>query len=211
MCTDSTDDKCVGGTKKFETVFEAGKKYRLSIVNVATDGHFQFSIDGHNLTVISNDLVPIVPYTTDSILVSIGQRYDVVVEANANPGNYWLRAGWVTACATNDNADNMTGIVRYDSTSTADPTTNSTVVASSSCGDEPQSSLVPHLSLDVTNIPIIAEEALAFIFDTYFKWTINTSSLVLDWTSPTLLKIFNNETVFPTEYNVVAVDVGFNS
>lgn len=206
-CSDSEDTKCVGGGTKFEMAFEAGKKYRFSLVNVAIEGHFQFSIDGHSLTVISNDLVPIVPYTADSILISIGQRYDVVVEANADPGNYWLRAGWTTACATNSNPEGMTGIVRYDSSSTDDPTTTSSVEESTSCSDEPLASLVPYLSLDVTNMPIIENEVLGFAFDDYFKWTINTSSLYLDWASPTLLKIFNNESIFPTEYNVVAVDV----
>ncbi len=82
-CSGSTDPNCIGGGKKTELVFEAGKKYRLRLVNVAIDGHFQFSIDGHNLTVIATDFVPIVPYATDSVLVSIGQRYDVIVEANA--------------------------------------------------------------------------------------------------------------------------------
>lgn len=74
-----------GGGKKFSTVFESGTKYRIRLVNTAVDGHFQFSIDGHSFQVIANDLVPIVPYTTDSILVSIGQRYDIVVEANVSP------------------------------------------------------------------------------------------------------------------------------
>ncbi|TPX12651.1 uncharacterized protein E0L32_000828 [Thyridium curvatum] len=205
-CTGSADKKCVGGGKKFEVNFEAGKKYRMSVVNVATDGHFQFSIDGHSLTVISTDLVPIVPYKTDSVLVSIGQRYDVVVEANAKPGNYWLRAGWNSACANNGNAPDITGIVRYDKADKANPTSNSTVIPSKSCGDEPLQSLVPHVPLDVTNIPIISKELLGFKFTDYFRWTINTSSLVLDWKAPTLLKIFNNETIFPTEYNVVAVN-----
>ena len=44
---------------------------------------FQFSIDGHNFTVIANDLVPLVPYQTDSIVIGEGQRYDIIVEANA--------------------------------------------------------------------------------------------------------------------------------
>ncbi len=206
-CSGSTDPSCVGGGKKLEIVFESGKKYRLRLVNVATDGHFQFSIDGHSLTVIANDLVPIVPYTTDGLLVSIGQRYDVVVEANAESGDYWLRGGWVSACAANDNAAGITGIVRYDSSSTADPTSSSTVTETATCGDEPLASLVPHLALDVTNVAVVDTEDLNFVFDTYFKWTINSSSLLLNWSDPTLLQIFNGESVFPTDYNVVAVDV----
>jgi FtsP/CotA-like multicopper oxidase with cupredoxin domain len=88
-CGNTTDVNCVGGGVKHVNVFEAGKKYRMRLVNSAVDGHFQFSIDGHNFQVIANDLVPIVPYTTDNLLISIGQRYDIIVEANATPGNYW--------------------------------------------------------------------------------------------------------------------------
>lgn len=107
-CTANADMTCKGTVgSKYETVFEAGQKYRIRLVNVAIDGHFQFSIDGHSLTVIATDLVPIVPYTTDSVLVSIGQRVDVIVEANATPGDYWLRGGWLTTCSQISNVDDI--------------------------------------------------------------------------------------------------------
>lgn len=207
-CTASSDTTCTGVLgKKYETVFEAGKKYRIRLVNVATDGHFQFSIDGHNLTVIGTDLVPIVPYATDSVLVSIGQRVDVIVEATAGSGDFWLRGGWVSACSTNLNPADITGIVRYDSSSTADPTSVSTVVQSSACGDEPLASIVPYLSLDVGDIAIEADEDLSFNFGSAFTWTINGSSLWLNWSNPTVEQVMHGEQIFPTEYNVVAVNV----
>lgn len=192
---------------KFETVFEAGKKYRFRVVNVAIDGHFQFSVDGHELTVIGNDLVPIVPYTTDALFVSMGQRYDVIIEANASSDNYWLRAQWVSACSTNDNPNGITGIVRYDAGSTADPTSTSTVTTAQTCGDEPLESLVPHLALDVTDLTTTAFEELDFATGgSWLQWTINSSSLDLDWEKPTLLQIVDGNSSFPVEYNVVSVD-----
>jgi hypothetical protein len=205
-CSDSTDANCLGTGKKFEATFVSGKKYRIRVINVAIDGHFEFSIDGHTLTVIANDLVPIVPYETSSLLVSIGQRYDVIVEANAAADNYWLRAGWVTSCSTNANAAGMTGIIRYDSSSAADPTTTGITVGTN-CGDEPLASLVPHLAMDVGSYSGVIEETLSFVASTAFTWTINSSSLYLDWANPTTLRIFNNESIFPTDYNVVAIDV----
>ena len=157
---------------------------------------------------ISTDLVPIVPYVTESVLVSIGQRYDIIVEANAASDDYWLRAGWVSACSTNDNAANMTGIVRYDSNSTADPTTTGITVGTY-CGDEPAASLVPYLPLSVGNYTSadVNEEVLSFLASTAFTWTLNSSSLYLNWSNPTTLRIFNNESIWPTDYNVVAIDV----
>ncbi|RDW66476.1 putative Laccase-2 [Coleophoma cylindrospora] len=204
-CSGSTDANCLGTGTKNVNVFESGKKYRFRLVNTAIDGHFQFSIDGHSLTVIAADLVPIVPYEADSILIAIGQRYDVIVEANATSGDYWLRAGWTAACSTNLNAADITAIIRYDASSTADPTTTSTVTVSDSCSDEPVASLVPYLAIDVSDITSTNEETLDFTFSDYFLWTINSSSLYLDWENPTTLRIYNNETIWPTDYNVLPV------
>lgn len=248
-CEASGDSTCTGVLgSKYETVFEPGKKYLFRIINVATDGHFQFSIDGHNLTVIANDLVPIKPYVTDSVLVSIAQSkqcfclfffllsffsflttltsrlgeirgsnaylgYDVIVEANADTDNYWLRAGWVSACSTNLNAANMTGIVRYDSSSTENPTSTSTVVASSSCGDEPYASLVPYFEMDVGTLTDAVEDfaSVGFEFDSYFKWTINGSTLVLDWADPTLVQVLDGNSSYASSYNVVEMESASSS
>lgn len=200
---DSTTGLVTGS--KWETTFEAGKKYLFRVVNIAVDGHFDFNIDGHNLTVIANDLVPIVPYTTDNVLISIGQRYDIIVEANAESGDYWLRAGWQTVCATNNNAAGMTGIIRYDSESTADPTTTG-IALSSACGDEDSSNLVPYLVQDVGDIVFSTEESLFYGAGAYFEWTLNGSAFVIDWTTPTMSYIYGNDTSYPSDYNVVSVE-----
>jgi hypothetical protein len=106
----------------------------------------------------------------------------------------------------------MTGIIRYDSSSTADPTTTSDVTVGTYCGDEPVASLVPYLALDVGNYTDadVTEEALSFLASNAFTWTINSSSLYLNWSNPTTLRIFNNDSIWPTDYNVVAIDVSFH-
>lgn len=203
-CSSSTDEKCVGGGKRFETVFVPGQKYLFRLINTAIDAHFRFSIDNHTFQVIATDLVPIVPYTTDNLLISIGQRYDIVVEATESSGDFWFRAGWQSLCAANNNPDNAVGIVRYDASSTADPTSTGTTY-DDSCQDEPLANLVPYVPLTVGEA--YSEEILsvAFKFENAFLWTINTSSLYLNWSDPTTLKIYNNESVFPTPYNVQAL------
>lgn len=55
------------GGSRYETVLKAGTKYRVRIVNAATEGHFRFAIDSHTFTVIANDLVPLVPCKTDNV------------------------------------------------------------------------------------------------------------------------------------------------
>jgi len=58
---------------RFQTTFESGKSYRLRLINGANDSHFKFSIDNHTMTVIANDLVPIVPYETNVLNIGIGE------------------------------------------------------------------------------------------------------------------------------------------
>ncbi|TQN66714.1 Laccase [Colletotrichum shisoi] len=118
------------------------KRYLLRLINTAFDTTFVFSIDNHNFTVVEADFVPVKPFNATSILIAIGQRYHVIVEAtpvvnssdpSANPlpadGNYWIRTWVADACGLisgyiGDWENYMkTGILRYDNTSTADPTT----------------------------------------------------------------------------------------
>ncbi|KAB8230045.1 multicopper oxidase-domain-containing protein [Aspergillus alliaceus] len=209
-CSIESDVKCMGGGKKFEMVFQQGKKYRVRLINVAIDSQFQFSIDGHRIKVIANDFVPIEPYVADSVIINVGQRYDVIVEANAPPGDYWLRGGWVKSCqgVANDHPESATGIVRYDTASTRDPTSTTSLVAPLTCNDELQSNLVPYLKLDVGRITETTVEDInvRLTHAALFQWTINSSSLVLDWNKPTLKQIFDEEPIFPTPYNVVEVD-----
>jgi iron transport multicopper oxidase len=58
---------------------EAGKRYRLRLINASAYGLFRFSIEGHNFTVIEADGVNMVPYPADYLQISPGQRYSLVV------------------------------------------------------------------------------------------------------------------------------------
>jgi len=57
---------------RFSTSFEAGKSYRLRLVNTAVDTQFKFSIDNHTMTVIASDFVPIGPYQTTVLEIGMG-------------------------------------------------------------------------------------------------------------------------------------------
>lgn len=71
---------------------EQGKRYRFRVVGASCDPWFNFTIDGHPMTVIETDGIETEPFVVDSIPVSAGQRYSVVVTANQTVGNYWIRA-----------------------------------------------------------------------------------------------------------------------
>jgi FtsP/CotA-like multicopper oxidase with cupredoxin domain len=62
-------------------------------MNVGGDGTQKFTIDGHNMTVISNDFTQIVPYETNVVTLAVGQRSDVIVSANMDENSaYWIRS-----------------------------------------------------------------------------------------------------------------------
>ncbi|KAH9236500.1 multicopper oxidase [Colletotrichum gloeosporioides 23] len=83
------------------------KRYLLRLINTSFGNSFIFAIDNHNLTVVETDFVPVHNFNTTSILVAIGQRYNIIVEATPIVNNAYMK----------------TGVLRYDKTSTTDPTT----------------------------------------------------------------------------------------
>lgn len=80
---------------------ESGKTYRFRLIGAQNAYAFRFSIQGHTMTLLSSDGIPVEEKTTqngvDYIIVHSGERYDILVEANApSPsivaGNYWMLA-----------------------------------------------------------------------------------------------------------------------
>jgi iron transport multicopper oxidase len=64
-------------------------RYRFRLVNIACVAAFNFSIDGHAMTVIETDGTEAVPSKpVDIVTVWVGQRVSVIVEANRKVGNY---------------------------------------------------------------------------------------------------------------------------
>lgn len=64
---------CNSTGSRFTTNANKGESYRLRLVNAAIDTHWKFMIDGHTLTVIAMDLVPIQPYITKFINIGMGK------------------------------------------------------------------------------------------------------------------------------------------
>ncbi|KAI0016542.1 multicopper oxidase [Xylariomycetidae sp. FL0641] len=191
------------GGSRFQTTFEAGKSYRLRLVNMAMDNFFKFSIDNHTLTVIAADLVPIVPYETEMVSLGIGQRYDVIVTANQEPGNYWMRSIPQQTCGTNGMTLDIKGIVNYKSVDVAEPESEMFEFIDD-CNDEKASNLEPFVSLDPGSA--FQQEVFDVGVSTpggFFKWTINNSTFVSDWATPTLQKVLSNSSTFNPSENIV--------
>ena len=140
------------------------KKYLLTLINTSFTRTFVFSIDNHMLQIASADFVPILPYYNTSVLIGIGQRYDVIVEANPQPyndssplppdKNFWMRT-YIIACGgiipNISDGYERNGILRYNDSSTAEPSSLPWQNVAQACADEAYTSLHPILHWQVEN------------------------------------------------------------
>ncbi|KAF8839370.1 laccase [Paxillus ammoniavirescens] len=102
---------------------EHGKRYRFRVLGASCDPWFNFTIDGHPMTVIETDGIETEPVVVDSLPVFAGQRYSVVVTANQTVGNYWIRALSNHPNQTFDGGQSS-AILRYKGAPVQDPTTS---------------------------------------------------------------------------------------
>ncbi|UKZ78755.1 hypothetical protein TrVFT333_006500 [Trichoderma virens FT-333] len=192
---------------RFNTSFTEGTTYRLRLVNAAIDSHFKFSIDNHTMQVIAADLVPITPFNTSILSIGMGQRYDVIITANQSSvaENFWMRAIPQSACSSNDNSDDIRGIVYYgDSASTPETTGYSYI---DSCADEDTSNLVPYVSKTVSSQTETEDESVTVgkNSNNLFKWYLNSTTMVVDWENPTVLQVYDGATAFNTSNAVISL------
>lgn len=52
-----------------------GKKHLLRLVNVGINQHIHVSLDGHYMRVIAADFVPVKPFTTKTVSLTVGQYH----------------------------------------------------------------------------------------------------------------------------------------
>ncbi|KAK7966615.1 uncharacterized protein PG986_000892 [Apiospora aurea] len=183
----------------YETVFTPGKNHTLKLINGAVGTSFNFRIDGHNLTVIANDLVAVQPFTVEELFIGIGQRYTVIVEGKDDTStDYWMRTTPTAACNFfGDNiVDNRTAIVRYDASRKGSTQLPQDVGGQPStlCDDvepillNPIGSPRKGLSSDRRGAP-------------YVHWKLGKDPIWLDFDKPTILNV--NESINNPLYRIV--------
>ncbi|KAF8519916.1 laccase [Hysterangium stoloniferum] len=106
-----------------------GKRYRFRVINMSAIVPFNFTIENHPLTIIEADGVSHRPYVVNSIGISAGQRYSVVLNANQPVRNYWIaypsnfRDITTPLVNKNYNGTEAFAILRYRGAPNADPFT----------------------------------------------------------------------------------------
>jgi FtsP/CotA-like multicopper oxidase with cupredoxin domain len=206
-----TNKNAAGAGSYGKVTLTKGKKYRLRLINTSVDNAIRVSLDNHPFTVISADFVPIHAYTTNWILINIGQRYDVIITANQTASNYWFRAVAAADCY-NSNGNVGLSIFNYAGVAVSNPTTTA-AAAPSVCQDE--QGLVPYvqntvprdlfaaqvgdLEVDV-GIAQVTTNGQNIVF-----WGINMSAMDVSWDKPTLQYVLDHNTSYPSVENLIEI------
>jgi iron transport multicopper oxidase len=77
----------------YSTKIVAGKAKKFRILNGSAMAVFHFAIQGHKLHIVETDGVTLDGNTVvDTLRLNAGQRYSVIIKADQEPRNYWIRA-----------------------------------------------------------------------------------------------------------------------
>ncbi|PVH69665.1 multicopper oxidase [Cadophora sp. DSE1049] len=176
-------EPCIQRTNYYTVNFTAGTAYKMSLINSETDTRLTFWLQDHSFTIVGTDFVAIEPYVTGTINIAVGQRYEIIVTANATiksdatEGNFWMHA----RDCSKPNATSTLGIIRYNASSTANPCeTSGENRQNFGCADPPTSKLVPN------GYPILTD-----LSGPLHKWILGKERMYLNWSEPTL-KLVND-------------------
>lgn len=201
------------GIAKFK--FQTGKIHRLRLVNSGADGVQRFSIDGHTMTVIANDFVPVKLYNVTAISLAVGQRTDVLITANAGTPKsaFWMRSD-LTKCSAAKQPLALAAVY-YDA---ADPDTTPTSTAWPDAGDPDKTCgasddldtrqplyPIPVITSSSTPPAVVSKEMKIEAYrnaSDIFLFKFDGVSSRVDYNHPALLQVTQGNMSFPEIWNV---------
>ncbi|KAH7100123.1 laccase [Auriculariales sp. MPI-PUGE-AT-0066] len=191
--------------ERFKLTFTPGKKHRLRIINSSVDTFFRFAVDGHTMTVIQTDFNPIKSFQAQTIGIAIGQRYDVIIEADQDASaSYWIRTWAQSTCNrnTNDGSGTANAYITYDGGSTDLPSSDP-FEFTDNCNDE--TNLVPYVPITVdssgwsaneTELDVSAPFGVVQGDETVFRWTIGGAvPMAVNLSYPTVAQLSNGDSL----------------
>lgn len=186
-----------------------GKTHRLRLINTSVDNSITVSLVGHTMKIIQADLVATEPTEREHIFLAVGQRYDVIVEANQPVGNYWFN---VTLEATNrcGRSDNKfpAAIFSYEGADDTALPTDQGVPFAAACENEKD--LVPWLrrNLDPADfepheMTVTLEQPVVDFRGKVFRWEINDVDIEIEWDHPILEYIYESDNNWKPKHNII--------
>ncbi|KAK3312917.1 laccase-1 [Apodospora peruviana] len=202
----------VTGVGKYANVtLTPGKRHRLRLINPSTENHFQLSLVGHDMTIISSDLVPVNAMTVSSVFLGVGQRLDVTIDASKTPGNYWFNVtfGGQNFCGGSQNPT-PAAIFHYAGAPGGLPTNKGVAPVDHQCLD--LLNLTPVVTRSVTpggfnpnpgnTLPVTIDLSGTPLF----VWKVNGSAINVDWNKPVLDYVLTGNTSYPPRNNLIQVN-----
>lgn len=160
------------------------------------------------MTVIASDFVPVNAFTTDSLFIGVGQRYDVTIEAKEDIANYWFNVtfGGGNLCGASK-TPYPAAILHYDGAPDSLPTNE---------GTRPKD----HNCLDLINLTPVVERKVSTAFTPSasntmevqlpagpkFVWKINGKAIRTEWENPVAQYIAANRTDYPETNSIWEVE-----
>ncbi|GFP58802.1 oxydoreductase ptaK [Trichoderma asperellum] len=214
LVTDGTPCSNNAGYAKFR--FQKGKKHLLRLINTSAAGLERFSIDGHTLTVVANDFVPVQPYNATYVTLGVGQRLHVIVEANgAADGAYWMRSNISEICNLPLQPHGLAAIYYDDADTNTLPTSAANFYPGDdgTCTTDPLDVTIPYYAIEpsapsITQIITVNETVNA---TGHLVWTIDGSAAHVDYNKAIYLLANEGNLTYPLEPNWNVYDVYDNS
>lgn len=189
-----------------------GKRHRLRIINPSVENNYQISLVNHDFTVIATDFVPVSTSTLDNIFVAIGQRYDIIIDADQDVDSYWFNVTMfpTSGCGTSKNLK-PAAIFRYDGAPDALPTNLGTLPPNANCQDNTNFDPVVSRTADQATLVVDAakpdhSQVISVNFVAPVQWLVNGSAIDVSWDKPVLQYVIDGNTSYPRKENLVFVD-----
>ncbi|RAL14121.1 uncharacterized protein BO97DRAFT_448692 [Aspergillus homomorphus CBS 101889] len=209
---------CSAGASLSRFSFQSGKVHRLRLLNTGANANQKISIDGHTMTVIANDFVPIKPYNAEVVTLGAGQRTDVLVKANGKPRDaYWMRASIDMDCLNSTATyPTVTAAIYYEDAVTSQwPNTTSTATwESDNCAGDPLHLTVPYYPLTPPSNPTTTETIeinLGQNATGHYLFYLNNATFRANYNAPLLLLGRAGNFSYPGYTNANTYNYGSNS
>lgn len=197
-----------GAGKYAKVMLTPGKRHLLRIINPSVENHFTVSLVGHTMTVVGADFVPMNSYTTNSLFLGVGQRYDVTIDASQAVGNYWFNVtfGGNQFCGFSKNQF-PAAIFSYAGAPNTLPTNKGSAPVDHLCNDNLDLTPVVTRTVPTNSFTPSPDNKLDVHLDSaanqLFVWKINSQDINVNWEKPVVQYILDGNTSYAVEDNLV--------